>query len=148
MESGGLVEGTVVVIDLDRFEEVVEARGWSRWRPNQATGLLSALVEELARRWRGVVVYGLDWERGTEEAVLEFPLVEPGELEGDLRRVLETLESEAGVTATAVAIRGPVLARPARSRREAYYATPTRRLALKLLRRAKRSGGGRLIVAP
>jgi len=141
-----LVEGTIIVIDLDRFEEEVRRRGWSEWRPNEATGLLSSLVEWLARKWMGVVVYGLDWDRGTEEAVIEIPLVEPWEVEGDLRRILEALRREAGVTATAVALRGPVLARPARSRREAYQGTPARREAWRILREAKRRGGGRLIV--
>ncbi len=142
------VEGTVVIVDLDRFGEEVERRGWSEWSPNEATGLLSSLVERLASRWGGVVVYGLDWERGTEEAVLEFPLVEPRELEADLREILERLEAEAGVSATAVAVWGLVTGRPARSRREAYHGTPTRRLAARLLGKAKRSGGGRLVVYP
>jgi hypothetical protein len=142
----GLVEGTVVVIDLDRFEDVVRERGWSEWSPNEATGLLSSLVEWLARKWRGVIVYGLDWERGTEEAVIEFPLVEPGELEGDLKLIQKRLVEEAGVSATIVAVRGYVLARPARDRREAYRGTPARREALRVLRAAKRRGGGALVI--
>lgn len=142
----GFVEGTVVVIDLDRFGEVVRERGWSEWSPNEATGLLSSLVEWLARKWRGVVVYGLDWERGTEEAILEFPLTEPRELEADLKLIQERLSSEAGVTATIVAVRGYVAARPARDRREAYRGTPTRREAIRILRAAKRRGGGALVI--
>ena len=141
-----VVEGTVVALDLDRFEEEVERRGWSKWSPNEATGLLSSLVEGLARRWRGVVVYGLDWDRGTEEAVLEFPLVKPSELARDLEEIRETVKREAGVTLTIAAVWGPVTGRPALTRREAYYGTPTRRIAWRALRAAKRRGGDRLVV--
>jgi len=148
VEEGGegLVWGTVVVLDLDRFEETIEERGWSQYTPNPATGLLSHLVEQLARKWSAVIVYGLDWERGTEEAVLEIPLVEPEELREDLERIKEEV-NKLGVGITIVAVRGYVGLKPAKSRREAYTATPTRRLAIKLLRRAKRRGGNTIIIA-
>jgi len=145
--SHGLVEGTVVVIDLDSFEEVVEERGWSRYRPNPATGLLSSLVEQLARKWRGHIVYGLDWERGTEEAVIEFPMVEPEELREDLEEIRRIM-NELGIGVTIVAVKGAVgLPQRRVDRRAAYTATPARRLAARLLREAKRRGGNRVIVA-
>jgi len=145
--SKGLVEGTVLVIDLDRFEEVVEERGWSRYSPNPATGLLSRLVDELVTRWHGYVVYGLDWERGTEEAVIEVPFVEPEELRRDLEEVKRRL-NEAGVNVTIVAVKGYVgLVSRRGDRRTAYTATPSRRLAARLLREAKRRGGNRVVIA-
>jgi len=143
----GLVEGTVVIIDLDRFGEVVEERGWSEYSPNPATGLLTRLVEELVRRWGGYLVYGLDEERGTEEAIVEFPLTRPEELREDLERIREEL-NRLGVGVTIVAVYGYVgLVERRGDRRRAYTATPTRRLALTLLRRAKRSGGNRVVIA-
>ena len=146
-ESGEkLVRGTVLVLDLDKFEETIEERGWSQYTPNPATGLLSHLIEQLARKWSAVIVYGLDWERGTEEAVLEIPLVEPEELRGDLERVKEEI-NRLGVGITIVAVRGHVGLKPAKSRREAYTATPARRLATKLLRKAKRRGGNTIMIA-
>ena len=146
-ESGEkLVWGTVLVLDLDRFEETIEEKGWSQYTPNPATGLLSHLVEQLARKWSAVIVYGLDWERGTEEAVLEIPLVEPEELREDLERVKEEI-NRLGVGITIVAVKGHVGLKPAKNRREAYTATPTRKLATKLLRKAKRRGGNTIIIA-
>ncbi len=142
----GLTPGTIIIIDLDRFGEIVEERGWSEYKPNPATGLLTLLVQRLVSKWQGVVVYGLDEERGTEEVVIEIPMVEPEELRRDLEEILEELR-RVGVTATIVAVYGYVGLKPARNRREAYTATPYRRLAARLLREAKRRGGNRLVIA-
>lgn len=141
----GPVEGTVVMIDLDEFGETVRERGWSEYQPNPATGLLTMLVERLASKWSAYVLYGLDPERGTEEAVLEVPYTTPEELREDLEEILREL-NRVGVRATIVAVYGHV-GLPARSRREAYHGTPTRRLALRLLRREKRRGGNRVVLA-
>ncbi len=141
-----LVEGTVVVIDLDRFGDTVRERGWSEYKPNPATGLLTLLVERLVAKWRAVVVYGLDPERGTEEVVLEIPYVEPEELREDLEQVKREI-NRLGVGVTIAAVKGYVGLKPARSRREAYTGTPARRLAWKLVREAKRRGGNTIVIA-
>ncbi len=143
--SAGLVEGTVVVIDLDKFSDVVRERGWSEYEPNPATGLLTSLVERLVSKWRAVVVYGLDPERGTEEAVLEIPFTEPEEVLPDLEEIKKEL-NRLGVGVTIAAVKGVVGFKPARDRREAYYGTPSRRLAWSLVREAKRRGGNRIVV--
>ncbi len=141
-----LVPGTIVIIDLDKFGEIVEERGWSEYEPNPATGLLTLLVDRFVSKWQGVVLYGLDWERGTEEVVIEIPFVEPEELREDLEEIRRELR-RIGVTATIVAVHGYVGLRPTGDRREAYEGTPYRRLAARLLRRAKRRGGDTLIIA-
>ncbi|AEM38703.1 hypothetical protein Pyrfu_0834 [Pyrolobus fumarii 1A] len=141
-----LVPGTIVMIDLDKFGEIVEERGWSEYRPNPATGLLTMLVERLVSKWQGVVLYGLDPDRGTEEVVIEIPYVEPEELLDDLKAIREELR-KVGVTATIVAVRGYVGLKPTGDRREAYEGTPYRRLAAKLLRKAKRRGGDTIVIA-
>ena len=130
--------GTIVILDLDRFEEQVEREGWSRYRPNPVTGLLTQLVEQLVRRWQGVPLYGLDPERGTEEAVILFPLTGPEELEEDLLSIAEEIAGE-GASITIVAVEAPVGGFKARSRREAYSG-PVRR-AQRILGRLKRRGG-------
>jgi hypothetical protein len=76
-------------MDLDRFKEYARERGLSVYEPNIVTGSLSSLVEGFVRKFQAVVVYGLDWDRGTEEVVLEIPGVEAVELEPDLIRVAE-----------------------------------------------------------
>ncbi|MCE4604812.1 MAG: hypothetical protein F7B20_07625 [Aeropyrum sp.] len=143
--QGALVEGTIVIIDLDRFEEVTERLGLDRYRPNRYTGLLSGLVESLASRWSAVVVYGLDWRRGTEEAVLEIPLVEPREVKGDLVKLARRL-CEEGIPATIVAVKGLVGAARPIGRREAYTGSPDRARARRLLESLKRRGGGAVLV--
>ena len=137
------ISGTIIIIDIDRMGEIIEEKGWSEWRPNPATGTLSHLVEQLARKWNAVIVYGLDWERGTEEAVLEVPLVEPDELINDLVMLAQEVCRQ-GATVTIVAITAPVLGVPARNRREAYQGH--RRRAKRLLESFKRKGGGYVVV--
>ena len=140
-----LVEGTIVVMDLDKFGELVEEKGWSEYRPNIVTGTLTSLVEWFVSKWRAVVVYGLDKERGTEEVVLEIPDVEPDEVREDLEYIRRRIE-ELGASITIIAVKGYVGLKPAKSRREAYYGTPSRTLAHKLLKKAKRRGGNIVIV--
>ncbi|WFO76173.1 hypothetical protein J4526_04905 [Desulfurococcaceae archaeon MEX13E-LK6-19] len=141
----GFVEGTIIVLDLDKFGEMVEEKGLSEYKPNVVTGLLTQLVEEFVRKWSAVVIYGLDHKRGTEEAVIEIPYVEPSEVADDLEKIKREIE-KTGASITIVAIKDYVIARSARDRREAYYGTPGRARALKLLKKAKRRGGGQLII--
>ncbi len=140
-----LAKGTIIVLDLDRFNEVIRERGWSEYSPNPVTGLLSELVEKLAIKWRGVIVSGLDWERGTEEAIIEIPYVHPEEVREDLEDIRETVR-EYGVTITIVAVYDYVVARRAKTRREAYYGSPGRARALRILRQLKRRGGDMVMV--
>ena len=136
--AGRAVQGTIIIIDIDKMEETVDERGWSRYRPNPATGRLTGLVERFASRWGARVLYGLDYDRGTEEAVMEIPLVDPWEVERDLVEIAKSMEEE-GVTVTIVAVSGPVGVDKPRDRREAYSG-PRRRVA-RILRSLKRRGG-------
>jgi len=138
-----LAPGAIVVIDVDRMGEYVEERGLSEYRPNDITGTLSALVEDLVRRRGGYLVYGLDWERGTEEAVIEFPLTEPEELAGDLARIAEEI-CGLGWRVSIVAVKGATGAPRGRGRRGAYEGW--RAAAKRLLEAAKRRGGGVVVV--
>jgi len=140
----GVVWGTVVILDLDKFEDIVKAKGWSRYSPNPVTGELSRLVEEFVRKWNAYVVYGLDWKRGTEEAVIEIPLVEPVEIMDDLENIRREIE-KLGVTISIGVAYGPITGRKASNRRDAYKGY-TRKIALKALKEAKRLGGNRIIV--
>ncbi len=140
-----LVEGTIVVMDLDRFSELVEKKSWSEYKPNIITGTLTSLIEWFVSKWRAVVVFGLDEERGTEEVVLEIPGVEPEELREDLEHIRRRIE-ELGASITIVAVKGYVGLKPAKNRRNAYYGTPSRALAHKLLKKAKRRGGNIVVI--
>ncbi len=131
--------GVIVVVDVDRMGELVEERGWSRYKPNPVTGKLTLLVEGLARKWHGTVIYGLDPERGTEEALIEIPLVEARELVDDLISIARGIEAE-GATVTIVAVTGWVTGKPGRDRSESY--SGYRRRAVRVLEGLKRRGGG------
>lgn len=133
--------GSLVVMDLDRFKEYARERGLSVYEPNIVTGSLSSLVEGFVRKFQAVVVYGLDWDRGTEEVVLEIPGVEAVELEPDLIRVAEEVRG-LGSSITMVALTGYVSCVPARDRREAYAGHYLRSKARDVLESLKRRCGG------
>jgi len=141
-----LVPGVIVVLDLDRFGDYVDSRGLDSYKPNIVSGELTRLIEEFSWRHRGVVVYGLDYERGTEEAVIEIPFAEEVE---SIVKGIEDIKSRVemyGVTLSAIVLRDMVLGKPARDRREAYYGTPGRARAIRALRAIKRRGGGKILV--
>jgi len=145
-EPEKLYPGTVVALDLDKFEEFSKQLGLSEYEPNFVTGELTKLVEWLARKHGGFVVYGLDYERGTEEALIEFPFVKPEEIYSDLELVLKEV-AKTGASVSIAVVEGMTTCKKARNRREAYYSTPWRRAAVKLLQEAKKRGGGRILVA-
>ena len=141
----GLVRGSIIILDLDRFGDYVEEKGLSEYSPNDVTGLLSMEVERLAIKWGGVILYGLDWDRGTEEAVVEVPGVEAWELKEDLVEIARKVCGE-GASITIVAVTdyvGP--ARPS-GRRDAYKGSPGRVRALRTLNAMKRRGGGTIYI--
>jgi len=140
-----LVEGTIVMMDLDRFGEMTVERGWDEYKPNIVTGTLTMLVERLASRWGAVVLYGLDKVRGTEEAVLEVPGVEPRMLKEDLREIYWEIR-RLGACITIVAVKGFVGGRAPGGRRNAYEGSSDRRRAKRILSSLKRRGGCRIYV--
>lgn len=58
----------VIALDLDRFSDVTRRKGWTEYSPNPVTRYLSHAVSEFAEKHQATVLYGLDFERGTEEA--------------------------------------------------------------------------------
>ncbi len=142
------VEGIIIVLDLDKFEEYVEKHGLDPYKPNIVTGTLTQLIEQLTSKYNAVVIYGLDEKRGTEEAILEVPYFDYNKL-NDLVKDLEKIRveiSKLGASISIVVIKDYVTGIKARDRRETYYGTPGRKRALKLLRRIKRQGGNKLLV--
>ncbi len=140
------VEGIIIVADLDRFDEFVEEHGLSRYRPNDITGTLTHLFYNFTTRWQGVVIYGLDFGRGTEEIIIEIPV--PDELDNivnELKQIKKTING-LGASITIVVVKDYVSCRPARNRREAYYGTPGRRRAIRLLKSVKRKGGNTIYI--
>ena len=142
-----LVPGLIIVLDIDNFEEYVNTRGLDPYKPNIVTSELTRLIENFVWKYKGVVVYGLSYERGTEEAIIEIPFGYEN-LENtiiDLEKIKKIIE-EFGVTLSIVIVVDYVIARKAKNRRDAYKGTPGRIRALKALRRIKRRDGGKILL--
>ncbi|MBU7014646.1 MAG: hypothetical protein HXS52_14000 [Theionarchaea archaeon] len=58
----------VIALDLDRFGELTRKMGWTEYSPNPVTRYLSHAVADFAKTHQATILYGLDFERGTEEA--------------------------------------------------------------------------------
>jgi len=145
------MHGVIIVLDLDHFKKIVKEMGWSEYSPTPITGLLSNLVDELVHKHHVMVVYGLDWKRGTEETILACPSPDMDPLLKDLgaiRGKIEEAGKETGSNATiSIGVaQGPLLReKPTRSRRE-LFKTPTQRLAKRALQKAKQRGGNQMVI--
>jgi len=145
------MHGAIIVLDLDHFKKIVKEMGWPEYSPNPITGLLSSLVDELVRKHHIMVVYGLDWKRGTEETILACPSPDMDSLLKDIEAIrgkIEEAGKETGSNATISigAARGPLLReKPTRSRRE-LFKTLTQRLAKRALQKAKQRGGNQMVI--
>jgi len=142
--------GVTVILDLDRFKEVMKAMGWNEYEPNVVTESLTRLVEEVASRLGGIVIHGLDEERGTEEAVIKFVDVDVDEVLKELERVrleIERIGKESGSNATISvgAYVGPITSLKPQPLSEAKKA-PEVMMALRALKKAKKRGGNKIVV--
>lgn len=131
------VDGCIVMMDIDSMEEFIKERGLTEYKPNIATGFLTRAVESLAVKYNGVVVYGLDYARGTEEVVIEFPLRSCLEVVDALEEIKREF-AMMGLSITTVCKDGLVTGKRARTRGEAFKGTPWRRAAYDELLRTKR----------
>ncbi|MBU6997939.1 MAG: hypothetical protein HXS41_11870 [Theionarchaea archaeon] len=60
----------VIALDLDKFGDLTRKMGWTEYSPNPVTRYLSHAVADFAEIHQATILYGLDVERGTEEAQL------------------------------------------------------------------------------
>ncbi|MCS7139175.1 MAG: hypothetical protein N3F04_01920 [Candidatus Nezhaarchaeota archaeon] len=144
------VKGVTVVLDLDRFKEITRNMGWTEYKPNVITGNLTRLVEQLASKFRGAIIGGLDEERGTEEAIIKFVEVDLNELLQsleELRREIEDVGRESGSNATiSIGVYvGPITSLKPQSLNKAKR-SPEVVMALRALKKAKRMGGNRIVI--
>jgi GGDEF domain-containing protein len=144
------VNGVTVVLDLDNFKEVMKVMGWSEYKPNVVTGSLTRLVKEVASKLGGIVIHGLDEERGTEEAVVKFVGADVEEVLEELERVrleIERIgkESRSNATISAGVYVGPITSLKPQPLSMAKKA-PEVVMALRALKKAKKKGGNRIVV--
>jgi GGDEF domain-containing protein len=144
------VNGVTVVLDLDNFKEVMKVMGWSEYKPNVVTGSLTRLVKEVASKLGGIVVHGLDEERGTEEVVVKFVGADVEEVLEELEKVrleIERIgkESRSNATISAGVYVGPITSLKPQPLSMAKKA-PEVVMALRALKKAKKKGGNRIVV--
>jgi len=137
-----VLQGTVVILDLDRFKEYTTQYGLDEYEPNIITGTLSRLVSDLSSKHSGSILYGLDWERGTEEAILVFPGMDPLNIQNDLLNLAREMCS-LGASITIVASREPMVIPSRLTQRELRRVF---RRVYSILERLKRRGGGTVYV--
>lgn len=75
----------VIAVDLDNFAEIVKKRGWTAYSPNPVTRYLSHAVSNFAKNHSATIIHGLDFERGTEEAVIYCSDPDLGSIIADLK---------------------------------------------------------------
>ena len=132
------VYGTVVILDLDRFKEYTIQQGFNAYKPNIVTGTLSHLVLDVASKRTGSILYGLDWDRGTEEAIIVFPGMESLQVKEDLLSIAKEI-CELGASITIVALHEAIIT-PGRVSQRKLRRIFKREFSI--LERLKHRGGG------
>lgn len=144
------MQSAFVVLDLDHFGEITKKVGWLEYKPNIVSGLLTELVTELLSKHHGSHLRGINYQRGTEEAVLFFSAPDPQVLLDDLetlRKRIKLLQEELGFPVT---ISIGIAYGPSLHMRISETSDLTQislfKSANKALRKAKKQGGNRIIV--
>lgn len=77
----------VIAVDLDNFCDVVKKKGWTTYSPNPVTRYLSHAVFAFCQKHTATIIHGLDFERGTEEAVIYCSDVDTDSITADLETI-------------------------------------------------------------
>ena len=147
---GDLVQSSLVILDLDQFGSITKQIGWPEYAPNQVTGLLTELIQELLSKNHGTHIRGLDYQRGTEEAILFFSAPDLQQLITDLKSLKTKIyllgkQLELPVTISIGVSFGKLP--PIRLRDDSkLMKTLLFKMAQKALRMAKKQGGNHLVV--
>jgi GGDEF domain-containing protein len=135
----------LVYLDLDDFRRAVKAKGWTHYAPNPITAELSEMVVEISETHAAAILSGLDFKRGTEEALLFFSDIPEHVLEEeleDMRKRIESLGKEFS-TGTTISI-GVAANIPGMNlgtiKRQDIKRHPILKLAYDALRKAKKRG--------
>lgn len=147
-----LVDGAGIFFDLDNFKETMKKMGWSEFKPNLITGNLTQFIQMFASKYNANVLWGLDPERGTEEAYLEVIEPDPEELYNDLEEVRKKIEKLGKETKShahlSIGVAYGKIGNIKPCSRRDLIRTPLGKKAWKALKEAKRTGGNKIIQAP
>ncbi|WXG41275.1 MAG: hypothetical protein WED07_11005 [Candidatus Freyarchaeum deiterrae] len=143
------VDGAGIFFDLDKFKETMKKMGWTEFKPNAITGNLTQFIQMFASKHNANILWGLDQERGTEEAYLEIVEPDTEEISADLeviRKKIEELgkETKSNAHLSIGVAYGKIGNVKPRSRRE-LTRTPLGNGAWKALHEAKKTGGNKIM---
>ncbi len=132
----------IIFLDLDRFGEVMEERGWTRYAPNVVTGTLTTEVETLAKKHWGVIHWGVNPAEGTEEAVIMINHIELEAILPDLELLRQKVENQ-GITTISIGVAvGPTGTTPKElktgKREHTLLSSPAALMAKRALKKAKK----------
>lgn len=143
------IDGAGIFLDLDNFKEIVKKMAWSEYKPNPITGNLTQLIQTFATKHNANILWGLDQKRGTEEIYLEVVEPETEELYADLEKIRRKIEELGRETKSFAHLSigvayGKISNVKPRSIRE-LTRTPLGNNAWKALKKAKKTGGNKII---
>ncbi|MEM3526223.1 MAG: hypothetical protein QXV37_02310 [Candidatus Jordarchaeaceae archaeon] len=143
------VNGVGIFFDLDNFKEIMKKMGWTEYKPNIITGNLTKHIQLFASKYNANILWGLNQERGTEEAYLEVVEPDPEKLYNDLEEIREKIEKLGKETKSNAKLSigvayGKIENIKPRSKRE-LIKTPLGKKAWKALKTAKKTGGNKVI---
>lgn len=122
----------VIALDLDKFSDVIKEKGWTAYSPNRVTRYLSHAVSAFAEKHHATVLYGLNFERGTEEAQLYCSDPDMQQVIADLECMREDIHTM-GETTLSVGIASVARDIPVKSLKD----FPLAKKALKISKRKK-----------
>jgi GGDEF domain-containing protein len=143
------VDGVGIFLDLDKFKEVIKKMGWTEFKPNVITGNLTQFIQTFASKHNANILWGLNQQRGTEEAYLEVVEPDAEELYKDLEEIRKKIEKLGKETKSNAHLSigvayGKIGNVKPRSRRE-LTRTPLGSKAWNALKEAKKTGGNKII---
>jgi GGDEF domain-containing protein len=143
--------GTFVFLDLDRFHNCIDMKGWSEYKPNPISGFLTEELEKYVRKYRGLIIWGLDKHRGTEEAILFFyqnskiiyELFE--NIRQEIKRLAEKLDAPTSLSIGMVRGPAPSIKRIKSHNKKEFKKDPHILMAYRALKKAKKNGGNCIV---
>jgi GGDEF domain-containing protein len=144
--------GTVVFLDLDNFKTCMEEKNWSEYTPNPITRYLTQEIMRYVREYRVLTLWGLDRNRGTEEAILFFQyekefvqdIIE--ELREDVMTLAHRHNAPTSLSAGLAEGKTPKVKKIKSHSKREFKKDLTIFLAYRALKKAKKKGGNRIIV--
>jgi GGDEF domain-containing protein len=143
--------GTFVFLDLDRFRNCIEKKGWSEFKPNSISGFLTEELEKYVRKYRGLVIWGLNKQRGTEEAILFFHqkskiIYELFEnIRRKIKRLAEKLDAPTSLSIGMVRGAAPLIKQIKSHNKKEFKKDPNILMAYRALKKAKKNGGNCIV---